>query len=227
MNDADVVACNGHRITEIRQSLQLTQQELAATTGYSIRLIRKTEKNGNVRFSTLTAIATAFQRHGFSVTAGDLCTNPVQIVQAFVEAYRVHEAEMVGQIRHLLSSTLVTFVAGDPNQIPFAGTYHGPEGLQEFWRRFFGLIDRYDKNALDLKYFVCGGEVVAYGSETGRLQGQVTDEPTWLCLKFQIEDGLITRFEDYFDTATAQRHLQEFRIRMDEQSAEPDEHQDR
>jgi len=220
MNDSDVVECNGARILELRRAAEITQDQLADAAGYSVRVIRNAEKSRAIRFSTLTAIATALQRYGSNATAADLCTDPVSIAQAFVEAYRVHEVEMVDQIRHLLCHELEVFIAGNSEQIPFAGTFHGPAGLQEFWKRFFNLIERYDKSALDLQYFVCGNEVVAYGTERGRLKGQETDEPTWLCLKFRIQDGLITRFEDYFDTASAQANISSFKLRMHQEAAD-------
>jgi len=170
MKDSDVVTCNGDRISDLRRECGLTQEDFAIAAGYSVRLVRKAEKNGAIRFSTLTALATALQRQGMKISAADLCSDPVQIVQAFVEAYRIHEQQMMPQIRHLLSDDLSIFIAGDPEIIPFAGEYHGPDGLQDFWDRFFGLIERPDKNALDLQYFVCGSEVVAYGMEQGRIR---------------------------------------------------------
>ena len=214
MKDSDVVTCNGDRITRLRHDCELTQEELAEASGYSVRLVRKAEKGGTIRFSTLTALACALQRKGAATSAADLCTDPVEIVQAFVEAYRLHEEKMVPQIRHLLSEDLSVFIAGDPAIIPFAGEYSGPDGLQDFWNRFFALIERYDKNALDLQYFVCGTEVVAYGTERGRIKGQDTDEPSWLSLKFDVRNGLIVRFEDYFDTASAQAYIKAFQQKM-------------
>lgn len=82
-------------------------------------------------------LAAALRKAGAKVQAGDLCTDPVEVVKASAEAYRIHEHQMVSHIRHVLSEDLVTFVAGDPNIIPFAGTFHGPDGLSEFWNRFF------------------------------------------------------------------------------------------
>ncbi|MEZ6121882.1 MAG: nuclear transport factor 2 family protein [Planctomycetaceae bacterium] len=217
MNDSDIVSCNGDRISELRRSCGLTQEALAAEAGYSVRLVHKAEKSGQIRFSTLVALTTVLQRHGVSISPRDLCTDPVSVVQAFVQAYRLHEAGMVDQIRHLLSPDLQVFIAGDPGQIPFSGTYTGPDGLQEFWNRFFALIERYDKDAFDVQYYVCGREVVAYGTEKGRIKGHTTDEPTWLSLKFEVRDGLIVRFEDYFDTASAQAHVAGFRSRMSDE----------
>lgn len=219
-SDSAVVVCNGVRIAGLRRSLNLTQQQLAETAGYSTCLIRKVENGGQARSSTVTAIAAAYQRHGLRVTARDLCTDPLQIVQAFVEAYREHEAEMVRQIRHLVSETFVVFVAGDPIKIPFAGTYRGLDGLKKFWDRCFGLIERCDKTALELQYYVHGGEVVAYGNDEWRVQGQAMGEWIWLCLKFQIEGGLITRFECYFDTAAVHERLQKVGLRKGTELAE-------
>ena len=112
MNATDIVIANGTRISELRRSCGLTQQELAKATGYAIRTIGKAEQSQNVRFSSLIAIATALQRNGETVSALDLCTNPLQVAQQFVEAYRLHEENMVDRVRHLLSDKLEVFIAG-------------------------------------------------------------------------------------------------------------------
>ena len=216
MSPSDIVSCNGDVITRIRKSCEMTQEALAETSALSVRVIRKAESGEDVRFSTLMDLAAALRKAGAKVQAGDLCTDPVEVVKAFVEAYRIHEHRMVSHIRHVLSEDLVTFVAGDPNIIPFAGTFHGPDGLSDFWNRFFALVERYDKNALSLQYFVNGPEVVAYGTEKGRIKGHTNDEPSWLCLKFDVSGGIITRFEDYFDTQSAQNYLQQFQDRLQE-----------
>ena len=216
MNPSDIVTCNGPQLASLRKSGGLTQDELAHEARLSVRVIRKAEKSGNIRFSTLSAIAEALRTHGADAAAERLCCDPVTIAQQFVEAYRRHEEKMTDHIRHLLCPDLEVFVAGDPSQIPFAGTFHGPDGLQEMWCRFFGLIERYDKTALNLQYFVNGNEVVAYGTEKGRIKGHTNDEPTWLALKFRITNGRIVRFEDYFDTASAQEHIREFLARSGE-----------
>ena len=101
--------------------------------------------------------------------------------------------------------------------IPFGETFHGPDGLTEFWTRFFARVKRYDKNALSLQYFVNGSEVVAYGTEKARIKGHITDEPSWLCLKFDVTGHIIARFEDYSDTQSAQNYLQHFRDRLNEE----------
>ena len=215
MNPSDVVTCNGAMIIATRKVCHWTQEDLAVETELSVRVVRKAESGGEVRFSTLMTIADVLRDAGANIKAGDLCTDPVEVVKAFVEAYRVHEDQMVPHVRHLLSEDLVTFVAGDPAIIPFAGRFNGPDGLSEFWTRYFSLVERHDKNALNLQYFVNGPEVVAYGTEKTRIKGHTTDEPSWLCLKFDISGGIITRFEDYFDTQSAQKYLQQFQQRME------------
>ena len=211
MNDSDIVIPNGARVSELRKECNMTQADLAKESGYSIRLIGKAERGEGIRYSSLIAIATAIQRQGKDITASDLCTEPEQIVRQFVEAYRLHEQDMVSKVRHLLSPELEVFIAGDPEKIPFAGTFSGPDGLQEFWNRFFSLLERPDKNALRLTYYTNANEVVGYGTEWARIKGMDTKDPTWLSLMFRVEDGLIVRFEDYFDTAPAQARVDEFR----------------
>lgn len=211
MNDSDIVIPNGKWIAKLRKSCGLTQLELAKESGYAIRTIGKIEQGGSIRYSSLVSIATALNRKGIKISALELCSNPVEIVRQFVEAYRLHEQDMVEKVRHLLSSDLEVFIAGDPNHIPFAGTYSGPDGLQQFWNSFFELLERPDKAALNLTYYTNANEVVAYGTELAHIKGQPLREPTWLSLMFRVEGGLIVRFEDYFDTAPAQARVQAFR----------------
>lgn len=211
MNDSDRVNPNGPRILELRKSCGITQTELAKESGYNERTIRNAESSVGIRFSSLVAIATALNRKGITISALDLCTDPVEIVRQFVEAYRIHEQGLVEKVRHLISDELEVFIAGDPERIPFAGGYFGPNGLQKFWDNFFCLLERPDKNALNLTYYTNGNEVVAYGTEFARIKGTNTEEPTWLSLLFRVENGLIVRFEDYFDTAPAQARVEEFR----------------
>ncbi|WP_149496738.1 helix-turn-helix domain-containing protein [Roseiconus lacunae] len=215
MNDSDIVVPNGAHIAQVRKSCGLTQAQLAKATGYSIRLIGKTEQGKGVRYSSLVAIADTLRRNGAeSVCASQLCSDPETIARQFVEAYRWHEQNMISEVRHLISDDLQVFIAGDQTRIPFAGNYSGPEGLQQFLDRFFGLLERPDKNALTLKYYTNANEVVAYGTEFGRIKGSDTSELTWLSLLFRIEGGLVVRFEDYFDTAPAQARVEAFREKI-------------
>lgn len=220
MNPSDVVHCHGALIVASRKSVGLSQEALAEQADLSVRVVRKAESGDSVRFSTLMMIADVLNRRGVAVKPGDLCTDPVEVVRTFIEAYRRHEEGMVREIRHLLSEDMITFVAGDPTVIPFAGTFHGPDGLAEFWSRFFALVERYDKDALKLQCFVNGSEVVAYGTEKARIKGHTTDEPSWLCLKFDVSGGIITRFEDYFDTQSAQRYLHDFQSKLEQFGAD-------
>lgn len=218
MNDSDAVIPNGKHIAKLRKSCGLTQQSLANECGYAIRTIGKAERGDRIRYSSLVAIATTLQRLGVQTSALQLCSNPEEIVQQFVEAYRLHEADMVDKIRHLLSEDLEVFIAGDPSKIPFAGSYQGISGLQDFWNEFFRLLERPDKDAIELTYYTNGNEVVAYGTEVAHIRGLVNDEPTWLSLLFRVKGGLIVRFEDYFDTAPAQAQVEAFRQSIREQN---------
>ena len=76
------------------------------------------------------------------------------------------------------------------------------------------------KQAINLQYFVNGPEVVAYGTEKSRIKGHTTDDPSWLCLKFNVSGGIITRFENYFDTQSAQKYLQQFHQKMERETNE-------
>ncbi len=202
MNLSDIVFCNGPMIARIRKTCGFTQEALAEAADLSVRVIRKAESGGEVRFSTLLVIATAMQRLGAIVQAGDLCTDPVEVVRTFVEAFRVHEHAMVSHIRHLLSEDLVTFVAGDPAIIPFAGTFHGPDGLTEFLNRLYSQSNCRNRIPSRPKYYVNfdGSDVIAHGTDNCSFDGRTGSNPSWLSLRFDISGGIIIRFEYYFDT---------------------------
>jgi transcriptional regulator with XRE-family HTH domain len=209
------VACHGLIIREFRKSAGWTQKQLAERAGYSERLIRKAEKGGQLRDTSLAAIALAFQQAGLKVSFADLRTDAVAVVQTFIEAYQTREIEMLDRIRHVLSEDLEVFVAGDPATIPFAGNYNGPEGFQKFWNRFLASVECGHRMALvDVQYFVRGQDIVAHCVEKDRQTGHTPDGRSWLSLKFRVRGGQIVRFEDYFDTASTQAHIQAFRQKM-------------
>ncbi len=55
------VPIDGMRVRSLRHLTNLTQEEIAARVGYSVRLIRKLENGGRVRRSTVVDVITLFQ----------------------------------------------------------------------------------------------------------------------------------------------------------------------
>jgi hypothetical protein len=150
-----------------------------------------------VRFSTLVATADALRSHGATVQAGDLCTDPVEVVKSFIEACRVHRENAVSEIRYLLSEDLTTFVAGDPSLIPFAGDFVGPEGLTDCLSRSFLESSIASASPTVFKYFASGSEVVAFETEQPIACPSMRNQRLWQILKFDVSGGILHRIEVY------------------------------
>lgn len=53
------IRANGERITTLREALDITQEQLSAKVGYSVKTLWKAESGGRLRRRTLADIATA------------------------------------------------------------------------------------------------------------------------------------------------------------------------
>ena len=184
-------------IAALRKSCRMTQQSLAIAADLSVRVIRKAESGGEVRFSTLVAMADAMRRHGVNVQARDLCTDPVEVVKSFIEACRVHRENTVSAIRYLLSEDLTTFVAGDPSLIPFAGDFVGPDGLTYCLSRLFLESSIATAPSSVFKYFASGSEVVAFETEQQVTFPSMPYQRLWQIMKFDVSGGILHRIEVY------------------------------
>ena len=85
-----------------------------------------------------------------------------------------------------------------PEGIPYAGTFHGIEGVRSFMTSIGEHVEA-ETFVVD-EVFSCGDRVVALGHE--RMRVKATDrsfEMAWADV-YRIRDGKITHFAEYTDT---------------------------
>lgn len=192
-------ACNGEMIAHFRKKRGYTQKEAAKNAGYSERLIRKAEASGRLSLQALEDLAAALSTKFDQLRAYDLITSPESMVREFWSAYKQHEAEMVSHVQHFLHHAVEIVCAGDPQQIPFAGTFQGPEGLDQWIRTFFATLSRPDPNHFQPEYLASGKRVVTWGEELAVAPG-LDPRPMCVIHRFDFDDGKLVRFENMFDT---------------------------
>lgn len=92
-----------------------------------------------------------------------------------------------------------------PDGFRYGGTYHGPEEVGGFFERVTSDIDDLQ---LEIDRFIDGGETVVV---VGQTRGTASETGNTLNSPFahvlDLEDGQITRFQEYPDTAQMEQAL--------------------
>ncbi|QDU57296.1 helix-turn-helix domain-containing protein [Aeoliella mucimassa] len=205
--------CNGEAIRSLRQSRGWTQRELANRSGYSLRLIQKAESGGTLLPETIHVLAKSLSTDRALVSVQELTATPLSIVQQFIEAINKYFQATVSEVPHLISEELVLWCAGEPEQVPFAGTWHGHEGLDAFLTTFFSILTpQHDPFLNSIRYATSGDEVVAWGEAIAAVDGMPAPS-VWVWHRYVVRDGKITHFDNHFDTQVGTMHLAEARAR--------------
>ena len=203
-------AANGQLIKHFRKLLRITQEELAAQSDLSIRVIAKAEAGGTLDHETLEAIAAAFCEQGYAVMLADLAADPGALAMRFLRNYAHYHAECVTHSRHIISPDIVAFIDGDPATNPIAGYYHGIEEFDQLWRKFFTLFIRDGGTIPDATPIVVGNDVIAWGHEHIRIPEVPPQPPGFVMVKMTFANGLMVRFEDYYESTGMVRALKEW-----------------
>lgn len=99
----------------------------------------------------------------------------------------------------ILADSVEWWVAGPPDVLPFAGTWRGIAGIEEFERRL-GATMRYDRVELR-RYFVSGDDVAALflGAGVAKATGRPFESD--IVRLYTFRDGKVVRVRNYYDTA--------------------------
>jgi uncharacterized protein len=120
----------------------------------------------------------------------------VQVVQAMFEAFG--RGDLPALLDHV-HEDVNWWVSGTPDVASYVGTYHGRDGVTEFFKRIAGAADF---EAFEPQEFIAGGDQVAVvGYE--RIRAKSTGRPVeqgWVMI-FDLTDGKVTRFRSFEDTA--------------------------
>jgi len=83
--------------------------------------------------------------------------------------------------------------------LPNAGTYTGPAGAAEFFRKLMASeeIVRFEVR----EFFTSGNDVIALGVEEARAISTGKTAATNWAMLFRVQDGMVTYFETFYDTA--------------------------
>jgi ketosteroid isomerase-like protein len=128
--------------------------------------------------------------------------NTEQNKQAVQEAYRMFQN---GDIRSIVESCHddAEWCSPDSDFMPMSGTFHGKQGVAEFFARMGGAMQ---PTRFEPREFIAEGDkVVVIGQATWQVKsnGRSFDTP-WVHL-FTMRDGKIARFEAFADTAAGER----------------------
>lgn len=195
------VRVNGSLLKTKRIECRVSQAELARRAGFSDRLIRKAEAGGSLAFETVHCLAKALQLFGATVTEKQLIVDELMISKEVVKAYDNLGANMLPKIADFLCPKFVWYFPGDPNLIPFAGEWHGTDGLQAWLDIFFAIFDR-ETGTLEPEYLCGNGRVCAKYDERLIYQGTQLP-PFWVNLHFTIDGGQLKRIDNLYDTQSA------------------------
>ena len=121
--------------------------------------------------------------------------NPIEMVQSLFAAFGRGDIDFI--LSHIAADAAWT--APGPSVIPSAGRYSGPAGVAEFFRKLSDseLVTRFEPR----EFFANGNTVVALGVEECQSRKTGKSAATNWAMSFRIDDGKVTQWETYYDTA--------------------------
>ena len=193
------IEVNGRELRARRLSRGWTQQQLARAAGYTERLIRKAELSGTLDIKTVEDLAEALSTPDSTLGVASLTVNIAAAARRWVEAMEQHEARMVPFVEPDLAEGFEFVCPGDPEAVPFTGTFQGAAGLQQWLNLYFGHIRR-EKN-LHVEYMVGEDTMIARWMESGTFLG-LPVPPIRINMHFRFVGGRISRIVNDYDTLT-------------------------
>lgn len=196
------MSCNGKLIAKIRKELGWTQNDLARKSGYTERLIGKAEASQAIASSTLKIIAQTFHEAGVSVTQMDLSSDPAALAREFFRSTYKYGTKSLEVNKRFISPDLVVHFAGDPNVFPFAGTHVGIQAAQRAFDLFYSVIvpPEDDTEMENIQIVSTGHGALIWGETWAHPIGMPMDKPMKFAIKMDFKDGMMTVFDDRFDT---------------------------
>jgi len=124
-------------------------------------------------------------------------TNPTETVKAMFTAFGAGNME---ELKKTLSEDSVWVYHGT-EEIPYNGTYKGKDEVVKFIGNIVGNVDVLGFQPIH--FFETGNRVVVLGNEKQRIKknGKLLDQD-WV-QSFIVENGLITRLDEYANTSHA------------------------
>ncbi len=99
-----------------------------------------------------------------------------------------------------LADNVEWVVPGHEDGIPYAGTYHRPAGVGDFFSALGGSVT-YDKFEA-LRFFAQADQVAVFGHYHGTISSNGKEVETMWAMEWTLSGGKVTDFRVYEDTAT-------------------------
>ncbi len=204
-------ACNAEMLIYLRELKEWTQLQLAAHSGYSERLISKSEAGKPISTQAIAVLADSLSTSEMTIYPEDLISDPVHLAKQYMDALHTHGKRIVDAILHFLDEKVVFRIAGDPKHIPFAGEHTGVDGVRRAFEIFFSILEPpkdFDHSEC-YHYIGKGNEVTMWGESWIHPIGLPMEDPISIAHRFVFERGKLILLEDIYDTLAGQRVLAE------------------
>ena len=196
------IPCNGRLISQLRKTLGWTQSELAASSGFTERLIAKAEASQNIAAATLTIIAQTLTEGGAVVSSQELAADPAAMAKLFFLSTYKFGPRTLEINAHFISKDLVVHFAGDPDVFSFAGTHVGINAAKLSFAEFYKVNQPPEDHSEieQMQFFSTGHGAFVWGETWAHPIGMPMLKPMKFAIKMDFKDGLITVFDNRFDT---------------------------
>lgn len=132
-------------------------------------------------------------------TASDRSEPEARNLQLILEFHNAGTSIQKLRDSGLLADDVEWWVAGPKDILPFAGTWHGLEGIAEFQQHLRETM-KYDKTEI-LEYIVDGDNVAAIFKGSGHAVKTARPFESLILRLYTLRGGRIVRVRNFFDTA--------------------------
>ena len=213
---------NSELLRDLRKARGFTQERLAELSGYSSRLIRKAEAGQPVHADTIEVLAEALSTTEAPISPETLVSDLEALVRAFAVSYAQDERKMVSKVGSIFAPNVVYKMAGDPQQIPFAGEYHGIDGVDRWARTLFSVFNRPHKDLYQPVLYRDGAAIVAVGHDAAQIHGIAEIIHSITVVRFEFERGKIVLADNDYDTHGSIAYFQRHREKLIEDEGLPE-----
>jgi ketosteroid isomerase-like protein len=119
----------------------------------------------------------------------------VQVVQRLFQAITEGDASVAGQ---LLTNDVVLTSSGPKDLLPWAGEYHGPGGVLQYWT---ALSQGVELTGMELGEIIAQGDkVVVLGKHTGRVRATGKSYDLNWAQVYTLREGKVASLYSYHDS---------------------------
>lgn len=201
--------CNAETLVFLRERKGWTQQELAAASGYSERLISKAESGGSISTPAIEVLAETLSSEGYAVYWEDLVSDPVAVAKEYIATTYRNPKELFARLRRYMDEDIVVRFAGDPAVLPFAGEFRGLAEVERCMSTFFAVIEAPPNHDFEAchTYLAQGKDVIIWGDSWLHPIGMPLTEPVKICNRLSFRRGKLCLLEDLYDSLHGSRML--------------------